>query len=150
MVYQTDAHLILSSTLCHAFGTRSHEVNGKIGLVMVIIGVFVKGDTRQTLWGLFGGLLFWTGWVEFLFMYYARRYGVQPEIEHGVVVTQPEYLILPASFGMWMMTMVMYVFSTKNAAHDTSHLNRNLHGNQHDAVGFISLVDVLLRQKLLW
>ncbi|MBF1537013.1 MAG: hypothetical protein HXO07_06170, partial [Prevotella salivae] len=87
---------------------------GLIGLVMVIIGVFVKGDTRQTLWGLFGGLLFWTGWVEFLFMYYARRYGVQPEIEHGVVVTKPEYLILPATFGMWMMTMVMYVFSTKN------------------------------------
>ena len=87
---------------------------GLIGLVMVIIGVFVKGDTRQTLWGLFGGLLFWTGWVEFLFMYYARRNGVQPEIEHGVVVTKPEYLILPATFGMWMMTMLMYVFSTRN------------------------------------
>ena len=87
---------------------------GLAGLVMVIAGVFVKGDTRQTLWGLFGGLLFWTGWVEFLFLYYARRYGVQPEIEHGVVVTKPEYLILPASFGMWMMTMVMYIFSTKN------------------------------------
>ena len=56
----------------------------------------------------------WTGWVEFLFMYYARRYGVQPEIEHGVVVTKPEYLILPATFGMWMMTMLMYVFSTRN------------------------------------
>ena len=76
---------------------------GLVGLVMVIAGVFVKGDTRQTLWGLFGGLLFWTGWVEFLFLYYARRY-----------VTKPEYLIMPASFGMWMMTMVMYVFSTKN------------------------------------
>ncbi len=54
---------------------------GLVGLIIVIIGVFVKGDTRQTLWGLFGGLLFWTGWVEFLFLYYARRYGVQPEIE---------------------------------------------------------------------
>ena len=87
---------------------------GLLGFVLVIIGVFARGDTRQTLWGLFGGLLFWTGWVEFLFMYYARRYGVQPEIEHGVVVTKPEYLILPASFGMWMMTMLMYVFSTRN------------------------------------
>ena len=47
---------------------------GFVGLVLVIVGVFVKGDTRQTLWGLFGGLLFWTGWVEFLFLYYARRY----------------------------------------------------------------------------
>ena len=87
---------------------------GLLGFVLVIIGVFARGDTRQTLWGLFGGLLFWTGWVEFLFMYYARRYGVQPEIEHGVVVTKPEYLILPATFGMWMMTMLMYVFSTRN------------------------------------
>ena len=78
---------------------------GLLGFVLVIIGVFARGDTRQTLWGLFGGLLFWTGWVEFLFMYYARRYGVQPEIEHGVVVTKPEYLILPATFGKRMMTM---------------------------------------------
>ena len=77
---------------------------GLVGLIMVIAGVFVKGDTRQTLWGLFGGLLFWTGWVEFLFLYYARRYGVPPEIENNVVVTKPEYLIMPASFGMWMMT----------------------------------------------
>ena len=87
---------------------------GLLGFVLVVIGVFARGDTRQTLWGLFGGLLFWTGWVEFLFMYYARRYGVPPEIEHGVVVTKPEYLILPATFGMWMMTMLMYVFSTRN------------------------------------
>lgn len=87
---------------------------GLVGLVLVIIGVFAKGDTRQTLWGLFGGLLFWTGWVEFLFLYYARRYGVQPEIENGVVVTKPEYLIMPATFGMWIMVMTMYIFSTKN------------------------------------
>ena len=59
-------------------------IMGLAGLIMVIVGVFVKGDTRQTLWGLFGGLLFWTGWVEFLFLYYARRYGVQPEIENGI------------------------------------------------------------------
>lgn len=87
---------------------------GLAGLFLVIVGVFAKGDTRQTLWGLFGGLLFWTGWVEFLFLYYARRYGVQPEIENDVIVTKPEYLIMPASFGMWMMVMTMYVFSTKN------------------------------------
>ena len=86
---------------------------GLAGLMMVVVGVFVKGDTRQTLWGLFGGLLFWTGWVEFLFLYYARRYGVQPEMENGVVVTKPEYLIMPATFGMWMLVMTLYVFSTK-------------------------------------
>ena len=64
---------------------------GFVGLIMVIVGVFTKGDTRQTLWGFIGGLLFWTGWVEFLFMFYARRYGVPPEIENGVVVTKPDH-----------------------------------------------------------
>ena len=85
-------------------------------IIMVIIGVFTQGDTRQTLWGFFGGLLFWTGWVEFLFMYFANRFGTQPELDPvtGEIVTRPEYLILPASFGFWMMVMVMYLFSTIN------------------------------------
>lgn len=87
---------------------------GLAGLLMVIMGVFVKGDTRQTLWGLFGGLLFWTGWIEFLFQYYATRWGTQPEIVDGEVVTKPEYLILPATFGLWMMVMTLYIFSTRN------------------------------------
>ena len=107
---------------------------GLLGFVLVIIGVFARGDTRQTLWGLFGGLLFWTGWVEFLFMYYARRYGVQPEIEHGVVVTKPEYLILPATFGMWMMTMLMYVFSTRNGCLFITWLQKVLFRGQRNQI----------------
>lgn len=89
---------------------------GAVGMLMVVAGVFAKGDTRQTLWGFFGGLLFWTGWVEFLFMYFANRFGTQPEIDPvtGEIVTRPEYLILPASFGFWMMVMIMYLFSTRN------------------------------------
>lgn len=87
---------------------------GLAGLVMVVAGVFAKGDTRQTLCGLFGGLLFWTGWIEFLFQYYATRWGTQPEVIDGEVVTKPEYLILPATFGLWMMVMTLYVFSTRN------------------------------------
>lgn len=48
---------------------------GAVGLAIVIWGVFVKGDVKQTFFGLFGGLLFWTGWVEFLFGYFAARFG---------------------------------------------------------------------------
>ena len=44
---------------------------GFVGLVITVVGIFVKGDTRQTIYGLAGGLLFWTGWVEFLLAYYA-------------------------------------------------------------------------------
>ena len=44
---------------------------GFVGLIVTICGVFVKGDTKQTCYGMAGALLFWTGWVEFLFAYYA-------------------------------------------------------------------------------
>jgi putative membrane protein len=107
---------------------------GFVGLMMVIVGVFVKGDTRQTLWGLIGGLLFWTGWVEFLFLYYARRYGVPPEIEHGVVVTKPEYLIMPASFGLWMMVMTMYIFSTRNGCDFITWIQEKLFGKRKNKI----------------
>ena len=135
---------------------------GAAGLAMVIIGVFVKGDTSQTLWGLFGGLLFWTGWVEFLFAYYAARYGVHydlvgsgtvstvTEYLNGVGVShetmingidikdipvaelkamtgsRPEYLIMPATFGIWMMFMVVYLFNTRSGCHAYNWLQKVL------------------------
>lgn len=122
---------------------------GFVGLIVAIAGVFAKGDTRQTCFGLTGALLFWTGWVEFLFAYYAERYGVHCDlIGNGIVQTvseytngivtnhsftingtpldefsradlkairgsRPEYLIMPATFGMWMMFIVMYTFCTR-------------------------------------
>ena len=86
---------------------------GLVGFAIVVAGVFVKGDTRQTIYGLFGGLLFWTGWVEFLFQYYARRYGTQPETTPWGHVTQPEYLLMPMTFGLWMMVMTLYIFCTR-------------------------------------
>lgn len=106
--------IIMEKTMTPTAVHYSAFLMGLVGLVMVIVGVFVKGDTKQTLLGLFGGLLFWTGWIEFLFQYYATRWGTQPEIVNGEVVTKPEYLILPATFGLWMMVMTLYIFSTKN------------------------------------
>lgn len=122
---------------------------GFAGLLITICGVFVKGDTKQTCFGLTGAMFFWTGWVEFLLAYYAQRYGVHCDLTgNGVVATvteyingigvnhsftindaplesfsreelkeirgsRPEYLIMPATFGMWMMFIVLYVFCTR-------------------------------------
>ena len=97
---------------------------GLIGLIMVITGVFAKGDTQQTLWGLFGGLLFWTGWIEFIYVYYAHRFGVQPLIVDGEVVTKPEYLIMPSSFGFWIMFMLLYLFNIKSGCDFFNYLQR--------------------------
>jgi len=88
---------------------------GFAGLLLTIAGVFAKGSLRQTLYGLFGALLFWTGWVEFLFQYYVDRFGMQPYTDPVTgKVTQPEYLVLPASFGFLMMFFLLYMFSARS------------------------------------
>ena len=80
---------LLDPTLLH----YSAFAMGFAGLVITIWGVFVKGDTKQTVFGLTGALLFWTGWVEFLFAYYAQRYGVHCDLTgNGVVQTVTEYV----------------------------------------------------------
>lgn len=108
--------IIMEHTMPEAMLHYAAFAMGAVGMFMVVAGVFAKGDTKQTLLGLFGGLMFWTGWVEFLFMYYANRFGTQAQLDPitGEVVTRPEYLIMPASFGFWMMVMLMYLFSTRN------------------------------------
>lgn len=107
---------------------------GAVGLGIAITGVFVKGDTKQTILGLVGGLLFWTGWVEFLLQYYAARYGVQPEIVNGEVVTKPEYLIMPATFGFWMLIMTVYIFSVKTGCYFITWIQKRLFGRRKDEI----------------
>lgn len=89
---------------------------GLSGLLLVIIGVFVQGDVKRTLLGLFGGMFYWMGAIDFLFMYYANRFGTQAQLDPvtGEIVSRPEYLILPSTFGFWAMTMMLYLFCTAN------------------------------------
>ncbi|MFT3738904.1 MAG: hypothetical protein QM786_09105 [Breznakibacter sp.] len=130
---------------------------GAVGLGMVITGVFVQGDTRQTLWGFFGGLLFWTGWVEFMFVYYARRFGVAPLLdEAGEIVTKPEYLILPASFGFWAMFVLIYLFSVKTGCDFFNWLqkiffrNRNIQIEIRPMARHVSIVTFIELNLILW
>ena len=129
---------------------------GLVGFFIVIAGVFVKGDTKQTLFGLFGGLLFWTGWVEFLFQYYANRYGTQPEVVNGVVVTRPEYLILPATFGLWMMVMTLYIFCTRTGCNFINWWQNRLFGKHKTEIvarpmtRHVSIVTFMELNMILW
>ena len=148
--------IIMENTMTPAAVHCSAFCMGLAGLLLVIVGVFVKGDTRQTVCGLIGGLLFWTGWVEFLFQYYATRWGTQPEMENGEVVTRPEYLILPASFGMWMMVMTLYIFSTKNGCNFINWWQRTIlrsHKNEIAArpmTHHTSIVTFMELNMILW
>ena len=147
--------MIMEKTITPVALHYSAFLMGLVGLFIVITGVFVKGDTKQTVFGLIGGLLFWTGWVEFLFQYYATRWGTQPEIVNGEVVTKPEYLILPASFGMWMM-MTLYIFSTKNGCNFINWWQRRLLGSRKNEIAarpmtrHTSLVTFMELNMILW
>lgn len=131
---------------------------GAVGLAVAVVGVFVKGDTRQTVCGLAGGLLFWTGWVEFLFMYYANRYGTLPQLDPatGEVVTKPEYLILPATFGLWTMVMTLYIFCTSNGCLLINWLQRRLFGSSKQRIAarpmtrHTSMVTFMELNMILW
>ena len=148
--------MIMEKTMTPVVLHYSAFLMGLVGLLIVITGVFVKGDTKQTVFGLIGGLLFWTGWVEFLFQYYATRWGTQPEIVNGEVVTKPEYLILPASFGMWMMMMTLYIFSTKNGCNFINWWQRRLLGSRKNEIAarpmtrHTSLVTFMELNMILW
>ena len=135
---------------------------GFAGLVVAVTGIFVKGDTRQTLFGIIGAMLFWTGWVEFLFLYYAQRFGTHCDLlgtgivqttstyvdgictQHDFLIngkplesysrpelklirgSRPEYLIMSATFGLWMMVMTMYLFCTKTGCNLINWLQKHL------------------------
>lgn len=150
--------IIMEHTMDESTLHYSAFAMGAVGMVMVAIGVFVKGDTKQTLWGLFGGLLFWTGWVEFLFMYFANRFGTQPQLDPvtGEVVSRPEYLILPASFGFWMMVMMMYVFSTRNGCNFINWCQRRILGHNKTEIAarpmtrHSSIVTFMELMMILW
>lgn len=86
---------------------------GLVGLALLIWGMMTPKKTTATFLGLFSGLLVWTGWVEFTFVYYAKRFQVAPLIEDGQVVTKPEYLIMPSSIGFWIVIMLYYFFGSK-------------------------------------
>lgn len=178
----------MSDTVLH----YSAFVMGAVGFLLVVAGVFVKGDTRQTLFGLFGSLLFWTGWVEFLFAYYAQRYGVHCDlVGNGVVQTtttyvngigvshqslvngvpveqyshaalkalrgsRPEYLIMPSSFGFFMMFALIYIFSVRTGCSAINWCQKQLFRGRRDIVvarpmtRHVSIVTFMELTTMMW
>ncbi|MDR0560156.1 MAG: hypothetical protein LBG92_08285 [Prevotellaceae bacterium] len=142
----------LDTTALH----RTAFVMGAAGVAMVVAGVFVRGDARQTLYGLVGGLLFWTGWVEFLFMYYANRHGTQPEIVNGEIVSKPEYLIMPTSFGFWAMIMLLYMFRIRSGCNFFNWCQKMIFRRKRTEIAgrpitrHVSLVTFMELNMLLW
>ncbi|MCG9880974.1 MAG: hypothetical protein MH472_10295 [Bacteroidia bacterium] len=85
---------------------------GFIGFISLYVGVrFNQKKGLATLLGLFGGILVWTGWVEFSFVWIAQKLQVQPLIENGEIATKPEYLVMLSSLGLLLTILSYFVFS---------------------------------------
>lgn len=131
---------------------------GGVGLMLVVIGVFIKGDVKQTLCGLFGGMVYWMGAIDFLFMYYAQRYGTQPQLDPvtGEVASRPEYLLLQCTFGFWAMTMTLYLFCTANGCNFLNWWQRRFFGKRkkeiaaHPMTRHTSIVAFMEVITMLW
>ena len=103
---------------------------GVVGLIMLLIGIVTRKESSATFLGLFGGLFVWTGWIEFGYVYFANRFGVQPLMENGEVVTKPEYLIMPSSYGFWAIVMLFYIFSTRSGCNFFNWIQRKIRYGQ--------------------
>lgn len=125
------------------------------GVLLLFIGLVARSETAATFWGLFGGLFVWTGWIEFGYVYYAHRFGVQPLVENGEIVTKPEYLIMPSSYGFWALVMLFYIFSTRSGCNFFTWIQCKLHRGEpakalQPVVRNIAMTTFMELNVLLW
>lgn len=99
---------------------------GVVGVWMVWFGK-KRQELGATLWGFAGGSLIWTSWIEFSFHYYARRLGIEPLIENGVIVTKQEYLVMPASIGVLVATLLFFFNNKDTRCNAFRWMHRYLH-----------------------
>ncbi|MCK4879886.1 MAG: hypothetical protein KAS82_04465 [Bacteroidales bacterium] len=107
------AMILMEKAFGHQYIYQAAIILGIVGAFLLVWGVFSTNDNRATFLGLFAGLFIWTGWIEFAFVYYANRFGVEPLMSGGEIVTKPEYLIMPSSVGFWAIMMIYFSFGTK-------------------------------------
>ncbi len=120
------AMILMEKGFGHEYIYQAAIILGFVGFLLVVWGVIINKETSSTFLGLFGGLFIWTGWIEFAFVYYANRFGVEPLMVNGEIVTKPEYLIMPSSVGFWAVLMMYYFFSSKTGCEFFNWFQRKL------------------------
>lgn len=87
-------------------------VIGGIGFVCLIYGIKKEHKpSLATMMGMLAGILVWTGWVEFSFMWIAEKLGVAPLMENGEIATKPEYLVMMSSVGLLLAMLIFFFLS---------------------------------------
>jgi hypothetical protein len=106
--------VLMEKILGHEAQFTGAFILGDIGVLMLIYAITRSNKTTSTFLGLFAGILVWTGWVEFSFVWVAHKLAIPPLVENGAVVTKPEYLIMPSTLGLFGAIATYYLFSKTN------------------------------------
>jgi hypothetical protein len=87
-------------------------VIGVLGFAGLVFGIIKnKNKALATILGLLAGVLIWTGWVEFSFVWIAEKLKVAALMEDGRITTKPEYLVMLSSLGLLLSLLVFFVFN---------------------------------------
>ncbi len=85
---------------------------GFIGFLLLLWGFKINEKKGMaTLLGLLSGILIWTGWIEFSFVWIAEKQNVAPLIENGEIATKPEYLVMLSSVGLLIAFLLLFLFT---------------------------------------
>lgn len=128
---------------------------GVLGVVFLFLGLFKnKNKSAATILGLLAGILVWTGWIEFSFVWIAEKWNVAALMENGKVVTKAEYLIMPSSIGLLSAFCLFFLFvKTKcqffNWFQRVFRLNKHIKsgGNAEKPTAAIIFIEIIM---LLW
>lgn len=106
-----NALMVLNEKLIPEHKFLGAAILGFTGLFLLFIGIRKnEKPLTSTLLGLIAGILIWTGWVEFSFVWIAEKLGVAPLIENGEIATKPEYLVMMSSVRLLSTILILFFF----------------------------------------
>ena len=87
---------------------------GVLGAVLLFIGMRSADEVAATWLGFWAGMLLWTGWIEFSFVWSADYLNV-PDLadryKPGAIATKNEYLVMMSSIGIMGATLMYFLFN---------------------------------------
>ncbi|HMZ46125.1 MAG TPA: hypothetical protein PLU36_04925 [Chitinophagaceae bacterium] len=108
------AIMILNEKVLHNQKYVGAFIMGFIGIGLIVWGIKKnKKANFATIMGFLGGVLIWTGWVEFSFMWIAEKNNVANLMVNGQIATKREYLVMLSSLGL-LGTIMTYFFFTRS------------------------------------
>lgn len=131
-------------------------VLGIVGAALLILGIF-KNNNRAvaSILGLISGVLVWTGWVEFSFMWIAEKEGVSPLMENGEIATKPEYLVMLSTLGLLGPILLYFALGRNNCTffvwiQKKSGLGKHLKTQSNQLTKPLALTTFIETIVLLW